>query len=330
MARPLCQPPSEPAATPATTENTVRLAYRLLLGREVESPEALRAHLDLPTLAALRRAIMASPEFQSKVLHGRFCGHSKWVATEVMDRFTMWVDLADQYVSRGCLNNSWEPSESGYLSAHVACGDVVLDIGANVGWFSLLAAKCVGRKGAVHAFEPRPDTSAMLKRTIADNDLRSLVSVWTLALSNQWGRVELNWERDTDNPGHSFIGSLPAERRRECESTVVTAAVLDELLPELAPDFIKIDIEGAEARALAGAQAAIGRKHPPIMSELYPQQLQEVSGVSPRAYIAQLAALGYTCYLLEDGRPTRRLEDFPPDAPCELVSVVFERDGGIS
>ncbi len=93
-------------------EDIVRLAYQLLLGREVESDQVLRRHMALGTVAALRRAIMSSAEFRTKVSSLRSPCLPKWIATEVHDRFTMWVNLSDRYVSTGCLNGSWEPGES--------------------------------------------------------------------------------------------------------------------------------------------------------------------------------------------------------------------------
>ncbi len=308
-------------------EDTVRLAYQLLLGREVESDQVLRRHMALGTVAALRRAIMSSTEFRAKVSSLRSACAPKWIATEVHDRFTMWVNLGDRYVSSGCLNGSWEPSESQYITSRLRSGDVVLDVGANVGWFSLLAVKAVGNTGFVHAFEPHPKIAAMLRRTIADNNLRGQVSVWEFALSDRAGPVTLQWERDTDNPGHAFLASPATAERSDLESTRATAVVLDELLPDAAPDFIKIDVEGAEPKALAGARNALGRRRPAIISELYPEQLQQVCGISARQYIEQLEGFGYACYLLHDGRPTRRLQDFPADATRELVSVVFEYCG---
>lgn len=314
---------------PTLSEDLVRLAYQLLLGREVESDRALRAHMALGTLPALRKAIMSSAEFKAKMLHTPAAA-PKWVAADVLGRFTMWVNLSDRYVSYGCLNNSWEPSETAYVTSRLRAGDVVLDIGANIGWFSLVAAKCTGKSGRVHAFEPHPQTAAMLKRTVAENDLRSQVSVWEFALSDKWGKADLNWGRGTDNPGGAFLGAAGATERGKFESVAVTTAPLDELLPEVAPDFIKIDVEGAEARALNGAKRAIRNRRPAVLSELYPRQLRSVSGVTPAQYIGQMKDLGYSCYLLEDGRPTQKLTDFPADQNRELVSVVFEYTGKLT
>jgi len=308
------------------SENDVRYAFQLLLGREAESEKVVREHLSLGTLEALRTAIMGSQEYQGKLLQSQFSSKSKWVAVDVLDCFTQWIDLHDRYVSNGCLNNNWEPSETSYFISKLRAGDVVLDIGANIGWFSLVAAKHIGKNGTVHAFEPRPETAKMLKRTMADNALRDQVHVWEFALSDAWGTLELVWGKGTDNPGGSFVASTLVNLE-QYETAKVTAGILDDILPDVAPDVIKIDVEGAEPKVMKGAQNTLKRKHPPILSELFPEQLQSVSGVSAAQYIGQMKSYGYSCYLLEKGVPTKKLGDFPASSTRELESVVFEWTG---
>lgn len=307
-------------------EEIVRLAYQLILGREPESEAAVRSHLHLETIARLRQAMMDSQEFRSKIQQMQYSAGSKWVAVDVLDQFVQWVDLHDRYVSQGCFNNNWEPSETAYFISKLQKGDTVLDIGANIGWFSLVAAKHVGMHGHIHSFEPRPDTLRMLKRTILDNRLQDCVTVWPYALSDNPGRLKLVWGKDTDNPGGSFMVNESKVGPGQ-EAAEVNVAVLDELLPDIAPDVIKIDVEGAEPRVFRGAQKAIARKKPPILSELHPAQLMTVSGVTPAQYIDQMADYGYQCWLLEEGKPTRKLQDFPGDINRDLVSVVFEYAG---
>jgi FkbM family methyltransferase len=307
-------------------EDVVRLAYLLLLGREVESQEALRQHLALRSVAELRQAIMSSPEFMAQRPPSPV--EAKWVSADVLGRFTLWLDLSDRHVSSACLHEDWEPGETKFMASRLRSGDVVLDVGANIGWFSLLAAKFIGKNGLVHAFEPRPDTVAMLKRTIADNGLREQVMVWEMALADHWGSSRLYWEKGADNPGFSFIEPLNSEAVRGHESVAVKLAVLDELLPEIAPDFIKIDVEGAEPQVLSGSRQAIMRRRPVILSELYPKGLQDVAGVTAAQYIDFLRELGYSCYFLEDdGRPTHKLKDFPPECELDNVSIVCEYEG---
>ncbi len=310
----------------SVSRDEVIMAYRLILGREPESEQAIQAHIGLGSLEKLGAAMVASDEFKAKFLQAQF-SESKWVAVDVLDRFVMWVDLHDRYVSHGCLNNNWEPEETSFFSSCLREGNTVLDIGANIGWFSLVAARAIGPHGVVHAFEPRPVTAKMLARTMADNNLRSLVHVWEYALSDAPGDLYLTWATNTENPGHSFITSTDSQDYVGSEKARVRAVRLDDLLPEVAPDIVKIDVEGAEPMVFAGAVNALRRKKPVILSELFPEQLMRVSGKTAAQYIAQMEEHGYACYLLENGQPTNRLKDFPQNFSKELASVVFEYRG---
>jgi FkbM family methyltransferase len=309
-------------------KQTIEIAYALLLGRPPENEQAIEHHLKLGSLEKLRAAMTASPEFKSKVLHSNFAD-SKWVAADVLSRYTMWIDLHDKYVSHGCLNNSWEPEETSFFESRLRSGDVVLDIGANIGWFSLVAAKHIGSSGKVHAFEPRPETAKMLKRTVAQNSLNSTINVWEYALSDKAEELNLSWGNNTVNPGGSFI-SGSADNSAPIAGHVsqkIFACKLDDLLPDVAPNIIKIDVEGAEPRALMGAKNAIARKKPVILSELFPEQLKRVSGKTPVAFISQMEDMGYQCFWLQKGLPTKRLKDFPSESKRQLESVIFEWRG---
>lgn len=308
------------------TEEAIRLTYKLLLNRDPESDTVIADLMQLDDIETLRRHFMDSAEFKSKIRGMCLFPHSKWVATEVLGMYTQWIDLNDRFVSQGCLDGSWEASETAWFSNRIAHGDTVLDIGANVGWFTLLAAKFGGRHAEIHAFEPRPDTARMLKRTISDNGLRDQVHVWEYALSNQWAELELCWSDTAGNPGNSFLATTASRGAPAGKATVFTA-ILDEFLPEVAPDIVKIDVEGAEPLVFMGATNAIKRKRPPILSELFPAQLEMVAGVSAKDYIDMMASFGYRCYLLEDGKLTHRISDYPESAGRRPVSVVFERTG---
>lgn len=303
--------------------DTVRLAYRMILGRNPESEQVILDHLGFDSPEALGKVMVNSKEFRARYLQSQFA-ESKWVAVDVLDRYVMWVDLHDRYVSQGCLNNNWEPEETSFFSSRLRAGDTVLDIGANIGWFSLVAAKIIGTNGIVHAFEPRPITTKMLARTIAQNGLRQIIQVWEYALSDSSGELFLNWAANTDNPGHSFVTRTDSQVGVVGEQVHVRTVRLDDLLPDVAPDIIKIDVEGAEPMVFSGATNALRRKRPVILSELFPEQLMRVSRKTTAQYIDQMEEFGYACYLLKNGQPTNRLRDFPNNYSKELVSVVFE------
>lgn len=306
------------------SEEDVVAAYRMILGRVPESDEAIRAHLTLGTLENRGQALISSVEFKAKHIQAQF-SESKWVITPVLDdRYLMWVDLHDRYVSRGCLNDDWEPSETGFFISRLREGDTVLDIGANIGWFTLVAAKHIGSTGTIYSFEPRPETAKMLAKTIAMNRLNSIVRFYEYALSDFNGELLINWGSNTDNPGGSFVTRNASYQQTGLVTARVRAARLDDILPDIAPNLIKIDVEGAEPLVFSGAVNALRRRKPVILSELHPSQLMRVSGVTASQYISQMEELGYTCYLLEDSKPTKRLKDFPSDWPVELASCIFE------
>jgi len=306
---------------------TVKLAYQLVLGRDPESDEVIDLYVDFPNAIELGKHFQDSTEFKDK--QAGAISQSKWVAVDVLDRFVQWVDLHDRNVSYGCLHNSWEASETEYFQSVLNFGDTVLDIGANIGWFTLVAAKKIGNQGTIHSFEPRPATLSALKRTISDNRLQSCVTVWPHALSDEASLVDLFWAPNTDNPGGSTFGDA-SYRAAGFESAQVVAVRLDDLLPDIAPDVVKIDVEGAEPKALKGAVQALARKHPPILSELHATQLKIVSGITPEEYIAWFGTLGYACYHLQDGRPRDRLHGLPSDSQGGLASVVFEWRAGLA
>ncbi len=310
------------------SNGTVTLVFELLLGRKPENQAVMDHYAQHPDILALGKIIMDSPEFKKKCLQSAF-PISKWVSTEVLDRYSMLIDLHDLYVSYGCLNNDWEPEETRFFKSRLSAGDTVLDIGANIGWFTLVAAKEIGLHGKVHAFEPRPETVRRLKQTIALNRLRETVQVWEFALSDQTDTMQLKWERNTVNPGHSYLCGSAEENFDPVISAKVLACKLDDLLPDIAPDIIKIDVEGAEPKALMGARNALKRKHPIILSELYPAQLASVSGITSAAFICQMEEINYCCYELKSGQPTRRIKDFPSDRMEDLISVVFEKRGAL-
>jgi len=222
------------------------------------------------------------------------------------------------------MQNNWEPNETAYFTSRVGSGDVVLDIGANIGWFTLLGAKLTGSKGRVYSFEPRPETAKMLRRTIAHNNLQNQVDVFETAVSDRRGELKLAVVPNAENPGGSFLITENI-LRDSIPSVSVKTAPLDELLEGVKADFVKIDVEGAEPMVFAGAMKTIQRSHPIILSELHPKQLKEVSNFSPREYIELMERYGYKCFLLENGKPTDQLVDYPRGRSEDLVSVVFEK-----
>lgn len=133
-------------------------------------------------------------------------------------------------------------------------GDVTLDIGANIGWYTSLLCQCAGDGGAVHAFEPNPHLAHLLE-ALARGHRR--LTVHAVALDEEEGHADFyipgNWISGSRMPGDG-----DADRCR------VRVARLDRSLVGAAPDFVKLDAEGSEMRVLRGAGRILDDAAAPI------------------------------------------------------------------
>jgi FkbM family methyltransferase len=314
---------ADPLSAPVTRDDVI-YGYRMLFGRDPESEMAIRHHLSAHAdVGALRDMLIAHSQFRASASGPRM-ERSKWVMTEIFGGCRLWLDLHDVGVSRGCLLGQWEESETRLMRAGVRKGDTVFDIGANIGWFTLLAATRCGVTGHVHAFEPHPVISRYLRRSVVDSHLDPIVTVHELALDEADGQATLGAEVNTANPGHNHFLADSEQNAAGFERHLVARRRLDDLLPEAVPQFIKMDVEGAEMRVLRGARALLKRARPRILSELFPEQLASVSGATAADFIAEMAKLGYGCWELGPRGLMGRLDDFPTNAAAPYVSVVFD------
>ena len=144
-----------------------------------------------------------------------------------------------------------------YLFAHLRPGDVYLDVGANIGYFSAIAARLVVPGGRVVAFEPNPEARASLSRLLAANALGALVDVEASALTDSVGVGQLHLTSDTVlstlEPDKSPLrGTYMFDHSIDVNLTTLDAWLATR--PDIAARVavIKIDVEGAEDRVLAG------------------------------------------------------------------------------
>lgn len=175
---------------------------------------------------------------------------------------------------------------------------VFLDIGANIGYFSLLAAQLVGANGRVIAFEPSQRNCVLLQLSAVLNQLNN-IDIYPFAVADKDTTVVYN----TLLGSNGIIGKgleIDAGHTDElAHKTLVRAVKLDTVLNGIQRvDVIKIDIEGAEYRALLGAERLIRRHKPIILSEYSPGWLPDVSGVSGREYLLTVVKWGYLISIL--------------------------------
>jgi len=294
-------------------------AYRLILGREPESEDVIRQHGAAENLAALRRGLIDSAEFLMRERLLSF--EQKWVLTAVHgERYKMWLDLGDRFVSYGCLRDNYEPIETAIIGANIEPGAVVIDAGANIGWHVLGMARQVGPRGEVHAFEPRHPTVDYLRKTVEANDLASIVHVHDCGLWDRRASGFLTWALGTNNPGSSFLADTSASGTIPGHS--IELHRLDDFkLRRL--DFLKIDVEGAEMRALHGGERTLGQHKPFVMCELFPEQIRRVSQATDIEFIDWVKSFGYRCVLIEPGFVGQEIDRFPDFIGREVTNVMF-------
>lgn len=151
-------------------------------------------------------------------------------------------------------------------------GDHVIDVGANVGYFTLVAARLVGPTGGVHAFEPSPQVFPWLRANARLNPVLN-ICVHQLAVADRRAPVSFH-TAPPDRTGYSSIRDLGAET---AAVTTVDAVALDDLLDELPPTrLVKIDVEGAEWLVLQGMRRLIERDRPHLLCELDDGFLREL------------------------------------------------------
>lgn len=167
---------------------------------------------------------------------------------------------ADDFVSNIIRRDGfWELPQTGFLMRSIKPADVVLDIGANLGYYTVVAAKLATR-GVVHAFEPDPDNFALLRENCALNGCANVV-LHNTALASAAGTAPLYLSKH--NKGDHRLASSEAG----IASVEIVKQVGDELLHALPRvDFVKCDTQGAEGEVFAGLLRLIERSVPkPLM-----------------------------------------------------------------
>ncbi len=189
---------------------------------------------------------------------------------------------------------AFEPVESYLFTRLLRRGMTVIDAGANIGQYTLLAATAVGRSGSVHSFEPVPSICASLRRHVSVNRLTN-VSVNQLALWHEESTVTLGLPPDRIyNAGSWTIGTSESQSAAvRAEAIRLDSYVSRRALPRV--DVIKMDIQGAEPFALEGARKMLADWHPTLMMEVHRPSLAAL-GSSPEALWAFLSQFGYRAW----------------------------------
>jgi FkbM family methyltransferase len=301
--------------SPTVTREHMRWAYRLFLDREVEDETLLDPRAT--TTAALRQQFLTSSEYQINNANLSALG-DKWVIVPTALGFRIFVRLNEMGVSRPILMDDYETAAVQLFESLVKPGDRVFDIGANIGFHTMVLSKLVGPDGEVWAFEPVNYLYRALLQSISENGFESRCHPFNCALSDETGSGIIRHMAHTANFGGAHLTETQADDGHSYDR--VETRTLTEFLSDKPCSLIKIDVEGAEMKVLRGATELLRRDRPKLFVELFNAQLKQVSRCSATDMIRYLSTLGYRCFTIGAGAPGPEIREYDSS---ELINVVF-------
>jgi FkbM family methyltransferase len=235
-----------------------------------------------------------------------------------MPGFSLYASKDDLAVGQHVVGaRSYEAHIAAVLSRYAKPGMAAIDIGANIGYLTMLLATLVGPSGLVVAVEPNPENVKLLEASRHANGFAQ-VRVIAAAAGRETSLLALNVSHS-----NGMTGELPATAGALLAAWPVPCFALDAVLPQGWPiGLVKLDIEGAELNALIGLETTIGRDRPVIVSEFSPGALPGISHCTGREYLAHLIARGYQIAVIEPDGGERLF-----GADVDGVMVAFAESG---
>lgn len=288
--------------------------FRLLLGRLPSRAEWPGHSLQIgEELSQVVGTFLNSPEFANRHLLQRKPENVQLVD---LGRFKMYASPDDTFIGKEIIQtHNHEPRVTAAFIEHIKPGMGVLDVGANIGYYTMLAASLTGSTGVVYALEPSPDNVKMLCASQAANGFHNIRVLQAAAAD---APVLLRYFRSRSN---GVVAPLVNERGEDIflSETVIGVRIDDNLPRDANIGFMKIDVEGFEFMAVSGALHTIERNRPLIVIEFSPPGLRHSSGVSGEEYLQLFLDLGYQPFVLDDVGPIH--------ANKEQVMSHFEQSG---
>jgi len=293
---PATRAPTQPWAVPydpAASEEDIFRCFRLLLGRSPNREEwrghSARAGEDL---AAVVASYLNSLEFaQRGLLHQ---DHLGTIELADLGEFRIYTAAGDAAVGRHVRGGAYEPEVTAVFRRVLKPGMGVLDLGANIGYFTMLSAVLVGPGGWVVAVEPNPANVKLLEASRRANGFAQ-VTACQVAAGQGPGLLVLNTSHS-----NGTTSGLPDDANALLGAEIVPCVRADSLVPGgRRVDLIKADVEGAEYTALLGCSELIARWRPLIISEFAPGMIPGISGISGPDYLRFLVGQGYELRIIQ-------------------------------
>ncbi|OGQ23332.1 MAG: hypothetical protein A3I05_05185 [Deltaproteobacteria bacterium RIFCSPLOWO2_02_FULL_44_10] len=228
---------------------------------------------------------------------------------------TMYIDSRDlRSMKEAFLKSPYENKMHETFNNVLKAGMSVVDIGAHIGLFSLIAGQKVGAEGHVYAFEPMPRCYELLQKNIQLYNLNNVEAIQSI-VTNKQGKTELWMDKY-----YSILGSLHKDNlMNKGEKVEVDAITLDHFFlgtdsHERRIDIIKMNIQGAEGLVIDGAKQLLRSKGPTIFMEFWPFGLKKM-GSDPEQLFDTLTGYGYQVYRIhmDDAslKPMKKSDIFP-------------------
>ena len=282
-------------------------------------PRAVAGRRHPPTLSDLRLGITGTPPTLRRIPGW----HTHWGVDTPWDpllsgRLDLWSSMKSPVLMRWVadliiavwpgnemsrvlfLTGTYEPNELIWMSDELTKGMTVIDVGANMGLYSMIASKLVGGSGQVIALEPSAREFQRLAFHVTLNDLMN-VSCIQVAASDSSGdtrlRVAGEWNAGHNTLGKFFDPAVVTAREEVVRTQTIDALVADQGLERV--DLVKIDVEGHELKVLKGAVETFTRFRPRILVEVFEETLRH-QGASVEALLALLEGYGYVLHEFSD------------------------------
>ncbi|MDA4122234.1 MAG: FkbM family methyltransferase [Thaumarchaeota archaeon] len=210
-----------------------------------------------------------------------------------------------------------EPMHTRIVRTSLGAGMQAVDVGANIGYFTLLMRKAVGRTGHIYAFEPDPRNLGKIRKSVKLNGFGGNVTLEQDAVADTSGRLRFRFQ--TDSPGTNHIDKDGAEE--------VRVVSLDDYFrgrDSTCIDFVKIDTEGADPLVFKGMRNLIrSNPHLKLTTEFWPDGMRRL-GLDAGDYVRMLKDESFRIFTIDDRMGT--FTSALPDEEKGIVTLFCERD----
>jgi len=238
-------------------------------------------------------------------------------------KIKLWVDLEDGLGQYVFIHRRYEAFETSLIEQIARPGMTVVDIGANIGYYTLILASRVGKMGKVYAIEPEPTNMMLLQRNIQLNRLSNVVCEQTAVLDYE-GQVTL-YLSDINHGDHRVFDAADDDRFNAGtprNQISVRTIVLDRYLANVGAqvDLVKMDIQGAEMLALDGMVNTLSNPNLVLFCEFWPYALRQTHN-EPSKFLESLKQLGFEIFEIIEANQT-----VIPVNPVELANRFADPD----